>query len=150
MSERRELTEEERQNLAGFLPFSKDATIDFIPASFLQKSAAGEYVVPEGYRPIFTLRTMNKEMYDKTVKIQIEMGQGVPLIQKQAAIRDIVKSCIVGWSDFIDIGKTPPEEIKHEDTEYKTNMIPWPVVLEIFMFLLKISGLLPGEKLGLK
>ena len=149
MSERRELTDEERKKLIGYLPFSKEETIEYTPPAYLVKDEAGAFLMPDGYRPVFTIKPMQKTEYDKAMKIQIEVGQGASTkLGKQIGIRDIVQESIAGWTDLVDLGKMA--EFKFEKTEDCISKLPWPLILDIFMYLLKVSGLMPGEKLGLK
>lgn len=159
MSERRELTEEEREKLLGYFPFSIDATTEFTPEIYLQKEN-DVFLIPDGYRPVFTLRPLDKVSYDKAAKIQLEAGlsykndvaghpsSGNTMLEKQQGVRDIVRAGVVGWQDYIDIGTG--KEIQFASTEDVFNKMPFAIVTEIFMHLLKISGLLPGERLGLK
>jgi hypothetical protein len=142
MSERRELTAEMRQKLAGFLPFSGDTSIPYTPPSLA--------AVPDGFRPVFNIKPLTKETYDKAIKIKVELEQGASMLMKENGIRDIVRVCVTGWNDLIDLAPETPEEIKYENTEATFKRVPYAMVCDIFFEILKMSGIIALERMSLR
>ena len=67
---------------------------------------------------------------------------------------NLARKCIVGWRNLIDLGKS--EEIDFESENdggakaELVNRLPNPVVSAILQRVIKISGLMPVDKLSLK
>ncbi len=151
--EKRVLTDEVRKALISKVPFSVSATIEYTPPTYLTKTkdAQGndlDYVIPEEYRPVFTLRSFTKIEMD-TIKKNITTNKS----PDERYIRDITRKVIVGWANLFDAGSMQDIEYKSDTTggcdKDLWDMIPLQVVSEILTYVSQISGLLPTERVGL-
>jgi hypothetical protein len=168
MGERIEMTDELRKQLAGCLPFSNDATTMYTPEFFLQKKVdwkdsakteivEGEYVIPDGYRPVFEVRCFKKDEYDNAHKIMQEERndkEHLHTIERLPKIRESIRKVVKGWTDLWDIGKM--EQIPFvADADGGADKLlfekmPDPVLLALQDYVYKISGLKKADYLSLK
>jgi hypothetical protein len=167
MSEIR-MTEELRKQLAGFLPFSKDATADFIPEMYLKKKAVwdkekGEFVdtdedcVPSEFRPTFTVRAFNKAEYDKSKKLLAEYRNekdDAKKLEIESQMKALLQPVVMGWKNLLDIGKMQLVEFKADpaggcDKALFENLLEG-TLRDILEYVNMLSGVTPGERLSLK
>lgn len=161
------MTPELRNQLAGYLPFSNDATTKYTPDFFLQKKKVwneekkefddGEIIIPEKFQPKLEVRCFNKGEYDKAKKLIIEETQDKEEKRKSELFeqtKELARKVVMGWSDYWDIGKM--EEIKFKadpeggcDKDLWAKMPDW-MFYSIRTFVYRLSGLTPGEILSLK
>lgn len=144
------MSPELRAKLLNRLPFSRNATIEYVPKPYLTKAldAEGneteEYDIPEEYRPIFVLRPMSVE--DKNKMLATKTAD-------EKSLRDFVRACIVGVKQFYDAGTMELIEFKGDPKggmdkdQFET--IPVMVVRDLFIYISGISGLSPSERSGL-
>jgi len=144
------MTPEIRAKLLNRLPFSRNATIDYTPKPYLTKvidadgNETEEYDIPEEYRPIFTLRPMSVQDKDKLGSIKAS---------DEKALRDLVRSAIVGVSRLYDAGSMEEIQFKSDakggmdKDQFET--LPVMVIRDLFIYVSGISGLSPSERSGL-
>jgi hypothetical protein len=168
MGTRQELTEDLRKQLAGYLPFSPSASIAYTPAFFLRKKEAWsaekkqfvtleEFLIPDGYRPTFTLRPFTKEEYDEASKIMHEEvldADNKGMLELAAKTKELVREVILGWKDFFDIGTLQEIEYKgtagvDKDLWTSARMPDW-VYSDLRNYVYRLSGITPGERISLK
>jgi hypothetical protein len=168
MGVRQELTDDLRKQLAGYLPFSPSASIDYTPAFFLRKKEAWsdekkqfvsleEFLIPDGYRPTFTLRPFTKEEYDEAGKVmhaEVLDVDNKKLLDNAAMTKELVRKVILGWKDFFDIGSLQEIEYKggngvDKDLWVSTRLPDW-VYSDLRNYVYRLSGITPGERISLK
>jgi len=144
------MTPEIRAKLLNRLPFSRNATIDYTPKPYLTKvidadgNETEEYDIPEEYRHIFTLRPMSVQDKDKLGSIKAS---------DEKALRDLVRSAIVGVSRLYDAGSMEEIQFKSDakggmdKDQFET--LPVMVIRDLFIYVSGISGLSPSERSGL-
>jgi hypothetical protein len=117
------------------------------------------YLIPDGYRPVFVLRSFTKDEYDQAAKIMqdevLDTGNK-HLLDTMTRTRELVRHVVLGWRDFWDIGTL-------EDIEYtadpsggvdkelwgSTRMPDW-VYGDLRTFVYRLSGITPGERISLR
>lgn len=145
------MTPEIRAKLLNRLPFSRNATIEYVPKPYLTKvldqdgNETEEFDIPEEYRPIFVLRPMSVQDKEK----MITSGK----VADEKTLRDFVRSSIVGVTKLFDAG-TMEEIIFKSDAKGgmdrdQFESIPIMVVRDLFIYISSISGLSPSERSGL-
>ena len=176
MSEKRVLTEEMRKALAGYLPFSPNASIEYTPPfftkrqerwdeikkEFVNKDEKGTdlpFLIPEDFQPVFTVRSFSKAEYDEAGKIiheEIMDKENKNLIDIASKTKETVRKVIVGWKKFIDIGTLQEIEFKADvvggvdKTLWESTRMPDWVYRDIRNFVYRLSGVTAGEKISLK
>jgi hypothetical protein len=163
------MTPEMRKELAGYLPFSQNATIDIIPEIYLKKRAIwnkekGEFVdtdedvVPAEFRPTFTVRCFNRAEHDKAKKLLLEYRNEKTTDERKSQIEDesrgLVRMVVKGLTNLIDIGSGETIEYKADpdggcDKGIFERLFDG-TISNLLEFVNRISGLLPGERLSLK
>jgi len=145
------MTAELREQLMGLLPFSSDATLDYMPAPYLMKKGdTEEYAVPEQYRPTFTLRAMTRKELDELKR----RNKGKVLDDSE--LRDVIAKIVVGWTNLWDIGPVPPQEIPYKADPAGGSdkdcfaRVPAVIVADIAMMMVRMNGILGTESLGLR
>lgn len=141
---KRILTDEVRNELLGAIPFSSEVAIAYTPARFKDKK------VPEEYVPVFKLRSFNIQERKKAG----EVLKSIADIGHQA-VMDLVQPNILGMENIFDAGTKEEIEFK---TAPNSNAIdkdllarlPKLIIEDILYYLVKISGLMDLEKLGLR
>ncbi|RPH42664.1 MAG: hypothetical protein EHM87_16125 [Burkholderiales bacterium] len=139
------MTPEVRAALLSKVPFSSSATIEYTPKSYFTKNDAGEYLIPEDFRPVFTVRPFLKAEIE-TVKKSCSKGE-------ENSVREWARKAVVGWVKLFDAGSM--EEIDYVPDAIggcdKTlwSMIPDHICGDILMYASSISGILDREKVGL-
>jgi hypothetical protein len=170
MGERRVLTDEMRQQLAGYLPFSANEKIEYTPAFFLRKKevwseekkqfeTTDEYLIPDGFRPVFTIRSFTKAEYDDAAKImhrEVLDADNKKMLDTAADTKELVRNVVLGWKDFVDIGTLQEIPFKADansgvdkDLWVSTRMPDW-VYSDIRNYVYRLSGITPGERISLK
>ncbi len=151
MAEHR-MTEEERQSLLGLLPFSVDATLDYVPKPYRVKREDGTFVLSEEYQPVFTLRHMTRKEID-TFKAAARAKK----LESEESLMSLVAPVVVGWRNLFDIGTLPPTEVLYKadavsgcDRELFKASIPVAIVNDIGVCILRMNGLVGPEVLGLE
>lgn len=169
MGERRELTAEERVKLAGYMPFSNDATIEYTPEFFLRKKLgefdpiknefvqSNEYEVPDGYRPTFILRCFTKAEYDKAQLLLQEARldkDSIKAAERLPKTKELLRVVVMGWSDLWDLGKMEMLPYKADSAggcdKELFNKIPDWIFMDLQSYVYRLSGITPGERLSLK
>lgn len=140
MGRKIEISDEIVQEIAGSLPFNKDATCKYVPSMYKKHKYiydkqtkeffdTGSLVVPEEFHPVFLLRRMDENEYqvaEMLLQEIVEKSDQESAKRRQEEIAEIVRHCVVGWYNFIDIGKK--EEIDYiKDAEGFTDMKVWNV-----------------------
>ena len=171
MAERREMTEELRRELAGHMSFSSEATVEFPPSAYLKhkqkpNEATGEFEdLPEfeiaedlhGYFPTFVLRSFTKAENDKAERLICELraeGAKSRTYDLNPKIRELARAATTDWRDFYDPAKKDFVAYKADpqggcDREI-FRLVTDGRVSEIFYYILRMSGIFPGEKLSLR
>lgn len=124
------ISDELLQEIAGSLPFCKDASCKYTPSmykkhKFIYDKDTKEFkdsqvmLIPEELHPTFLLRRMTESEYQLAERILteiVEKNDKESAKQRQIEITEIVRHCIIGWYNFIDIGKKEEiDYIKDED-----------------------------------
>ena len=167
MGEKQVLTDELRKQLAGFFPFSNEATTEHTPEFFLEKKLVkidenehlvwGEYKIPEEYRPVFTVRCFKKDEYDAAHKLMQEERNDkdhLHTVDRLPKIKDSIRKVVSGWINYWDIGKmeqipfvADTVEGAHKDLWEK---VPDSIIMDLQDFVYKLSGLRKADHLSLK
>jgi len=146
---RRELTKEDRDALAGLLPFSAEARDEFTPEFFR--------VVDEELRPVFLLRPFTQAEKDKVSDAMTKVLSQPDKVDT-ATITDFARWAVSGWSTVLDVAtgeeidfveaKAP---VSHEVCCAKQafEKLPRATINAILRRANQISGLLSAEALGL-
>jgi len=148
MGKKIEMTAEQREALLGALPFDSSASIEFTPDFYDD--------APDEFSPVFTLRALSKGDYKELLKALSKAAKAVEdgVGADDSVTINLARKCIVGWRNLIDLGKS--EEIDFESENdggakaELVNRLPNPVVSAILQRVIKISGLMPVDKLSLK
>ena len=165
---RQELTPEMRRSLAGYFPFSRGAAIDYTPSVYEQKKQVwnkekeefedtAEFKIPDGYRPVFSVRSFTKGEYDLAHQIMQEEVQdkdNKKTLELAVKTRELVRTVVSGWTDLIDLASLKEVTYKADsdggaDKDLWSNMPDW-IYTDIRNYVYRISGILPGERLSLK
>lgn len=150
------LTRQQKEKLIGFLPFSTDATEEYIPGFLLEMDIEKEFL------PIFILRPMKvieRNEWDslsrKTIKA-LENPEELGVINEK--LNKLAAKCVLGIKNLVDLAKqniVEPEIIDgHVSYEFFKGM-PKALINDINDRLLRISGIRiydktqNSEKLGL-
>lgn len=149
---KRVMDAETRKKLYGFLPFSKEATIEYTPEVF-NKEELGEYT------PVFIIRPFKKEEINKArsvisqiASVKEEDKEKAEELENKAS--NYARLVIVDWKNVFDLGSG--EEIKFECDDKGSlkeelyNDIPNTVKGLILAEAMKISGLIDITRLGLR
>jgi hypothetical protein len=158
--EKRVMDEKTRRELAGHLGFSNDSTIDLPPEEYLEKDKDGELDVPEdliGYFPTYTVRSFTKAektAYDAIIKESIADTERKNTKEINAKLENLIRSCIMNVKNNFDMGTLQivpykPDPSGGMDVD-QFDKIKSAYISSISSFILKLSLLLPGEKLSLK
>jgi hypothetical protein len=141
------LDEETKKALLGVAPFSTASRNEFTPAIYLRKNEDGTDVIPEHARPVFILRPFAKVERDVALRIAATV-ETVSI----AEIDECTRKIVTGWRNLFDAGTG--EEIQYSGVDGCSASlwedIPSMVRGAIFSRAILISGLLFGERLGLK
>ena len=136
------LTDDIREKMLGIMPFSDAELIEFEPPQFKERG------IPEEFTPVFTVKALN--MQEKKQIERLSLGGGTPNADK---LKSIVRSHITNWRNLYDAAKRVEIPYEAESNGIPKadlfNKIPDTIVTGIFQFILKISGLIEGEKQGL-
>jgi hypothetical protein len=143
------LTDEVKAALIGVAPFSTSQTMDFTPAVYMRKDADGSDIIPVEARPVFVIRPFSKGERDAAIKLSADVEKA-DSVEISEHCRKIVK----GWRNLFDAGTG-------EDIPFKADAlgicerelwesIPPMIRGAIFTRCIVISGLMFGDKLGLK
>jgi hypothetical protein len=162
------MTDEIRKRLAGYLPFSPSATIDFVPEMYLGKTRKWNYktetfedtetdCVPEEFRPTFTVRCFNKGEYDKSKKILVDYKNekdDSKKIDLERQMKELLRPVVMGWKNLIDLGTMQLIEYKGDpsggcDKSVFESLIE-DILKDINLYVNRLSGITPGERLSLK
>lgn len=134
------LTEEERKLLEGLAPFNVNSTSQYTPGACTS--------LPEHMRPVFTVRPLRKDEAEKLRKTLAAVKTS-----DESFLREQVRLVISGMEKMFDAAtgelieyKAAPDGGMDKDI-YST--IPIHITSDILMYVCRISGLLPPEKLGL-
>jgi hypothetical protein len=174
MGERRELTAEERRNLAGYLPFSNEATIEYTPVFFLRRQERWDvkkeqsvtitedgqdmpYLVPDGYRPTFTLRCFTKAEYDKAQALLQDARldkDNARAVERLPKTKELLRAVVMGWVDLWDLGKMEMLPFKADPAggcdKVLFDKVPDWIFTDLQSYVYRLSGITPGERLSLK
>lgn len=145
MATERRIDEDVKKQLIGMLPFSSSRQVDFTPEKY--------DCIPEEYRPVFKMRPLTTAEAENVKETLIKM-KDLKTIDLERRTKEAVRKCLVGWDNFIDIGKEEYIEYKEDaicgcDKEL-FSAIPTSIIGDMFFYLTKLSGLLDIEKLSLK
>jgi hypothetical protein len=139
---KRVLDESTRKLLKGYTPFDSKSFVNFTPKEF-------QSIKDESIRPIFTIRSLSQsemtQLKKNSLSYKVDMSkEELSKIGEQNL--DIIKNCILGWSNFFDAGTG--EEITFNVDTFKT----FPVWLSntIMEEVKNMSGLTSVDDLGLK
>ena len=140
--EKRILTEEVRNKLLGVLPFSANATILYTPKSIKSLD------IPEDTKAVFTVRGFNKAEKDEVITKLKNLSN--------VSYEDIIKTikpCVTGMVNMFDAGTMEEIVFKHDfDNTISMEILsqlPKTIIDSIFNYLIKISGIMDVDKLGL-
>lgn len=144
MSEHK-LDEETRRKMLTRLPFSRNSTITHTPKAYLTKDAAGEYDIPDDFRPVFSVRPFSSQDKDRIAKKDKS--------NEDKLYREVTASNITGMSQLYDAGSMEEIDFKSApnggmDMEQFMSL-PVMVQIELYVFIAGISGLSVYEKSGL-
>jgi len=147
--EKHVLTEEVRRELLGLVPFAAGSVDDFTPPQYLKKSAEGEYLIPEKFRPVFKVRGFTVEEKRNVAKILTAIKE-----TDEAVVVEAARKVVTGWKNLFDAGsgneivfKAAPDG--GADPELFSG-IPAAIIGTILFHASKISGIIAAEKLSLK
>jgi len=135
------LTEEDRKSLEGLTPFNATSTVRYTPASYQG--------VKESLRPIFELRPLRKLEADRILRT---LAGGVKFEKDESYLREQVRQVIMNIENLYDSATGQPIEY-HGTADgmdrdlYST--LPIHITTDILMYVSRISGLIPPERLGL-
>lgn len=126
---------EVRAKLLGKVPFSPNATIDFIPKLYDE--------VPEEYRPTYQMRSMTKSECDYIGRGLSKKTESTDLAD---IMRDATRKCCMGWTNLYDNGSGELIDWKAEAGGTGTDKSLWSamplnLITELFTYLTRISGL---------
>lgn len=134
------LTEEMRQKLLGVLPFSYDSTHEYTPSMCKVEG------VPSDFIPVFMLRGLKRDECNQ-IKKQLKAAT-----DEQCS--EWVRKCLNCWRNLFDAGSGA--QILFESDESGLckkdlfNRLPQIIIEDLLTEILRISGLLDVEKLGLR
>jgi hypothetical protein len=160
MAEKREMTEEIRREMLGWLSFSPDSTIDFAPKDYLPKNAEGKIEARDELLPYFAtyqIRSFKKGENILAQKLRAELmadKENKNLFEHFQRMRDLVRPCIMGSRDNFDLG-TMKEDTYRPDPQGGMDKAQFDKIPDIYIwpmwgFINRISGITPGESLSLK
>ena len=141
MGEKIEFTNEEREALIGALPFDNSAIYNYTPDKFSE--------LPERIRPIFKLTPLSKQESDLLIKEMSKDDAGNDEFYYNVAAKHVK-----GWDNYIDIGTM--EKIPYVASDSGgcsmdlINKMPKYLVIDITHCLMRISCLMPVDKISLK
>lgn len=141
--EKRVLDAEARRKLLGLMPFSEEATIDFIPERLKKTGLDAELL------PVFQISALTKGEARELAKITTKDAGW-----NEEELRSYARKHTRGWKNLLDLGtmvEIPFEPA--EDGGAKADAyvrIPDLIMADILFEIIKISGLGDPEKLGLK
>jgi hypothetical protein len=138
----RVMTEEERREMMGLLPFSREETIPFTPKCYDR--------FPEDFKPVFTLKPMD----DKTKRQVLKSIKNIKNVEDEI-FREYVRKHCVKWENYYDLGTK--EKVVFEPAEdggCKQDLfssVPAKPCGQLLQYLCRISGLwTEAEKEGLE
>jgi hypothetical protein len=176
MGEKRVLTDEMRKQLAGYLPFSPSASIEYIPSFFLrrnerwdakeekfvnkdEKGALLDFLIPVSFQPVFTVRPFTKSEYDEAGKLMHEEvldKDNSKLLDTMAKTKELVRKVILGWKNFVDLGTLEEVDFKADSVSgvdkslWDSSRMPDWVYSDLRAFVYRLSGVTAGERISLK
>jgi hypothetical protein len=143
MATKRVLTEEQKKELLGYVPFSCSASDLYTPDEFK--------AVKEDLRPIFDLRPLNQAEMTQIKKNSLGYTRDSTPDQVNAIAdnnKEIIRECIKSWTNLYDAGSG--EEIDFKKDKELFNRLPNWLINSITDRIRRISGLSSAEDLGLK
>lgn len=146
----RKLTPELQKKLMGLNPFSANATVDFTPAFYRKKSEDDEYIIPEEYQPVFSIRPYKKSELERIRKIY---SNRKPENIDMDDVKDFARIVIKGWRNLYDAGTLEEIEYETEDDGTASRVVVYSfsftLINSIITECIKISGLSAEEVEGL-
>lgn len=138
------LDEETKKALFGMMPFGRDGVAEFTP--FLLKNAE----IDEQYKSVYKIRPFNaaeKKTANTLLKDFANSDENL--------IYETARTGVIGWENVFDLSTGRELQfLKDEKDECASKdcfmQIPQSVVSGIFIFRVKISGLLDIERLSLR
>lgn len=143
MATKRILTEEQKKELLGFVPFSCSASDLYTPDEFK--------AVKEDLRPIFDLRPLSMAEMTQIKKNSLSYNRESTPEQVNAIFesnKDVICGCVKSWTNLYDAGSG--EEIEYKKDKELFNRLPGWLINSITDRVRRISGLMSAEDLGLK
>lgn len=146
---RREMSKEERDALAGLLPFSADSRDEFTPGLF--------DAVPHYLRPVFMLRPYTQAEKDKVSDAMTKILT-TPDKVDIAQITDFARWAVSGWRNVLDVATGDDVEFVEAKAPVSQAvccskeafaLLPRATINAILRRANQISGLLSAETLGL-
>lgn len=96
--------------------------------------------IPKEYVPVFKIRNLTNKEYNDIKKLQAITDQ----YELEDKMLNIIKSCIVGWSNFVDLSTDEYIEFIADDkgviTDDMFHLIPLTIKTGIFAHIMKING----------
>ena len=138
------MTQEVREQLAGLLPMTGDATYQFTPDVFEQ--------VDEKFRPSFTIRQLSNEQVLTVKQMMLEEERTVgktrkpetvmkDMVRKNEVYMDITFQVLKGWSNLYDLGTG--ELVDYDGKKETMLALPEAILTDIFTEAMRITGFLP-------
>lgn len=141
------LTPEIRERLLSKLPFTQSATVEYTPECFLSKEN-DEYLIPEDFRPVFTLRAFTRFEMDAVKKTC------TPDKFDEMGVRNVVRKCVMGWKNLYDAATSKEIDYTADANGGASkdifDIMPIIVVTQLLQYLSQISGIIDIDKTGLK
>lgn len=136
------LTAEQKAELIGLLPFSQNATVDFIPESYKKANLDPKIT------PVFKQRAFTRGEHNVRRRLCTENKFDMN------GICDFARKSVVGWECFYDLATEKYIDFKaDEDGSADGELfeaLPDIIKLQIWNNAAKISGITPRERVSLK
>ncbi len=148
------LTPEIKEKLSGYIGFTKNPVFKYVPKIYREKDEKEEYIIPQAVWPVFTLKGRtgleiaeledNSGYFDSEAK-RMHITVGTQRIK-------LLKTNILGWSNFYDDNDEIIECKRVAGEVYKTSMqrLPDKLQRELFNAINTQSRLADEELLGLE
>ncbi len=142
------MTDEVKKLLISRLPFSTNAVTDFTPPTYMIKDDSGVLLIPEEFRPVFSIRAFTKLESDTLKKSFVNAKNN-----DENLIRSTARKATMGWRNMYDVGTG--DEIPFEADELGQctralfDTLPLVVVSELLNYMSQVSGIIVSEVAGL-
>jgi hypothetical protein len=169
MGERREMTDELRLKMAGWIGFDNNSTIDIPPKEYLPKERINPAdkeckvewcAVPNdliGYYPTYSLRSFTKAENTAAQLLMKEARddtENKTMLERFEKIREFVRSCVMNAKNNYDLGLMKEEPYKADSgkgmDKVQFGKIPDLYIWPLWNIINRLSGITSGESLGLK